>query len=133
MDERFNFKIWNKKTKKFIQSPISVGNGTFYIFNIDSVKRYEINDDVEICQSTGFKDINGNLIYEGDIVQRLKVGNSILPEVEYIGIVERYSANGGYCIKTKDKFPFKHFVYNKQAKIIGNKYENSDLLKELEK
>lgn len=59
MKNRFKFRHWDKRINKM-----------FYPERNDSFGYYVNNSDIiETMQSTGLKDKNGKLIYEGDIVQ----------------------------------------------------------------
>ena len=76
-------------------------------------------------QYTGLEDKNGNPVYEGDIVRgRIITGG----KTHYGTNVVEYSENeydyGGYCIG----FEINGFFLDYE--VIGNIYENPDLLKD---
>lgn len=70
MKDRFKFRLWNKEAKEmllvysfdknFIQATPD--------YVVPSIRRFNTNDCI-LMQCTGLNDINGQLIYEGDIVQ----------------------------------------------------------------
>lgn len=76
-----------------------------------------------ICRKTGLKDKNGNDIYEGDI---------LLFECGYKFYYEVFFQDGAFCyyenVKTKTVRSFKDFLLSTQCEIIGNKFDNPELL-----
>lgn len=79
--------------------------------------------DCEVMQYTGLKDKNGVEIYEGDVL----LGHCVYPECnifesKLIGEVY-YSSRG-----TWDCYSYILGGFNEQVEVIGNIYENADLL-----
>ena len=138
MQDRFKFRVWCKECKEWEKDRVAITNKENYIINfsnqnftrvtnIDPV-RHEIN----FC--TGLKDKNGKLIYEGDIVDKgtrckwiitwFKNRFILVPDFEY--------KNKDKCANDRE-CGFKYFENNhsyadKDDEVIGNIYENPELL-----
>lgn len=117
MQDRFKFRFWDKETQTMQKSPMIELRQRM---TLDTI----FNDDrVIFMQSTGLKDKNGKLIYEGDIV-KLSSGaiGFIIFECQVYAI--RFSK--------KDKYRRVGLgaYQSKELEIIGNIYENSELLDE---
>lgn len=100
-----------------------------------------VNDDnspIILMQYTGLKDKNGVEIYEGDIITRMSGGLLGDGKLLYTGRVEYQDL--GYVAVYKEKrlagtsheevvSKWGHIVNPSELEIIGNIYENSDILK----
>lgn len=79
-------------------------------------------DEIELMQSTGLFDRNGKEIFEGDILKSNKYITSVFYE------------RGAYCVKfrrttnTTVTMNVISFIEKYKTKIIGNIYENKELL-----
>ena len=110
MKDRFKFRVWNGKEMLY-NSGLGYGEGNQLIEDKGHI----------IMQCTGLKDRNGKLIYEGDILQHPQLPHKVVCEWFQCGFWLNGYQNGA-----KRNL---HDVY-KFYEVIGNIYENKELLKE---
>ncbi|MBF9686633.1 MULTISPECIES: YopX family protein [Streptococcus] len=136
------FRVWDSVEKKFVEHFFITDNGL--ICNMekptsDSKLLIPIEkSELILMQSTGLKDKNGVEIFEGDVVSR----NSGMPSVVKFG-KWIYEEDFGYKIKnigfhlnsSYDDEWFQAMDYEdirKNYEVIGNIYENPELLEDKE-
>jgi hypothetical protein len=102
------FRAWDKQRNCFI-GQADFGSMVFPVDGGNKTTKLNTSDSLELMQYTGLKDKNGKEIYEGDIVKRF------YEDGEPIGLLE---------IKIPDCF----YGERKEMEIIGNIYENPELL-----
>lgn len=104
------FRIWSHASKKFISTvfPIDMRckNAVYHIDNYGIVQQY-----------IGCKDVNGKEIYEGDILETDEAG--------WIAAV--VFGNGMFMCEDRTG-GFSSYVNWGACKVIGNVYENPELL-----
>jgi uncharacterized phage protein (TIGR01671 family) len=145
------FRAWDKKNKKFIDSRFWV---CFYdtppSVIISNVPQNEQPDpkDIELIKYTGRKDINNKEIYKGDIIKGTykefdmhvdgfgrdlprcpKCHPETPPKIVSDIYIVEFEGGSFYLQRhpVKGKFDFN---YHDRIEVIGNIYENPELLKE---
>lgn len=85
-------------------------------------------DEETICQYTGLTDKNGTMIFEGDIVKYTNNQKGLYDIGQKMKGFVWFDKNIG-CYMSKNNFQ-KHidFWFAKDIQVIGNIYENKDLL-----
>ena len=90
-------------------------------------------DQTTICQCTGLKDKNGNLIWENDVVKATVRQNSLCQSSSYSDFYQ-ISYQEKYCyfyLKKKNNnllFDGNWSYYLKSIEVIGNIFDNPELL-----
>lgn len=89
--------------------------------------------DVELMQSTGLKDVYGKEIYDSDIAEFKYPHDKRFKE---IGIITHSAEKACFVIKmirdTIQEFELYRGVANSYLKVIGNKFNNPELLEVVE-
>ena len=135
---KLKFRAWDKlNNEMYVVEQINLNRGEFESIGY-GITFLRGADEVILMQSTGLKDKNGKEIFEGDVVSR----NSGMPSVVEFG-KWIYEEDFGYKIKNigfylnssydDDEF-FQAMDYEdirKNYEVIGNIYENPELLEEI--
>lgn len=122
------FRAWDKETQTMLDVSLidfkkSVLIGEHWEFGETNFINF---DEIELMQSTGLFDKNGREIFEGDILKNNKYITSVFYE------------NGAYCVKfrrtpnTTVTMNVISFIEKYKTRIVGNIYENPELLEEEE-
>ena len=91
--------------------------------NTDLILDLYPKDKIELLEFTGHYDIEGNEIYTGYIVS-FSASNQ-----NYIGVVEWDNSSASYVLKAKNHYN-EYFNEVDNLKVIGNIYENKELINE---
>ena len=135
MNNRFKFRVWDVKNKKFLpESYFAIlGNGKLIVtlsgYYNDFTNTNQ--DDYAVQQYTGLTDSNDDPIYEGDILM-YKSGS--IPTTGVIGQVLYEADEGGYIFQWERKGPNQNYKNLNcdvafESVIVGNIFEHSELLK----
>lgn len=131
MNDRFKFRCFNRKTKKMYEVDslhLDSENEWVWVHYYNPIYDKDLKIQIEhpkciLMQSTGLKDKNGKLIYEGDILQQ--------PQFPHKVVCEWYKDGfwlNGFMNGAKRELRNMHNWYE----VIGNIYENADLLEDTE-
>ncbi|XSE70200.1 YopX family protein [Lactiplantibacillus plantarum] len=123
MATMIKFRAWNQIDSEYINEINAVmsldGSHIWWDINDSGEMKYEDDPgNYKLEQFTGLKDVNGNEIYEGDILENRK----------YRSIVK--FANGKFLadvVGTISRFDLIGETHG--SKVIGNVHENPELLK----
>jgi len=139
------FRVWDRNAKTMSNEPGYIqidGYGNFSVFDDESGEWQEdgkYSADLTLMQYTGLKDKKGVEIFEGDILQYESHGTWENHEVIFVVEYENLNEDqyiGAYFLK--DANGYKRLICNihrpyEYAEIIGNIYENLELLPKTDK
>ena len=112
MNDRLKFRWWNETAKQF------------EYFDFVNPKSFSSYMSKFIEQSTGLKDKNGKLIFEGDILQRM------VQPYNQMGYKENYEVKElGYYLPQGETYGiFCVNLWGTDCEVIGNIHQDSHLL-----
>lgn len=125
MNERFTYRIWNKREKRYIENfDVAFRNHeviiTFEYFDNEYEYIHTFDEDeVTIEQCTSLKDKNGKLIYEGDW---LKTKDDCYCYVVWY--------DGFWWVKSlpSEAMDLEHSEFYKECEVVGNIHNNPDFM-----
>lgn len=130
MNREIKFRAW---TGEVMQYNVMTGwLGGFYVQGIDAKDSASMSpfntkygDHVPIMQFTGLLDKNGKEIFEGDMVEYVDTYDGQITSIDKY-IVE--FAGGGFYLKSVEDEEYNSDINISPVEIIGNIYENPELL-----
>lgn len=138
MSREIKFRAWDKVRKEFLSGgrlliSIEPGNqpkqNNLYLDILTYPNKY--NDRFILMQYTGLTDKNGKEIYEGDILYVEITDSNIGRVIASDNTAVKYK-DGMFGVDWGTRKEFTNFngFYNTTFEVIGNIYENSELLQE---
>jgi uncharacterized phage protein (TIGR01671 family) len=128
------FRAWDTAKNYFDFDPLICGGKACYIDSFDALEDYK-EGRIILQQYTGLKDKNGKEIYEGDIC----LNKNIIYEVRWVESSAKIGVKivkTDYILSRGCTFPIQQYVNDGTLEcafeVIGNIYENPELLKESE-
>ena len=123
MNQReIKFRAWDLKEQRWLFEYEQMGGfslvGEIIMLGEWSSLPTDKLEDVAVMQFTGLKDKNGKEIYEGDVVE----GGEGRKVIVYSGTL------GGFVAKHKASSSHLHVTWFSGYEVIGNIYENPELL-----
>ncbi len=109
------FRAWDKENKKMFEPSELVQEPNLVVGYLDSSGCPKTYDNIELMQFTGLQDKNGKDIYEEDIIKRTSLINGQIREIKEI-------------VRWEIGFSFVGFPITSSYEIIGNVFENPELL-----
>lgn len=121
MNREIKFRVWDIKNKEMLKVQELDFEPTFYggriAIRLDQYNDYFDTEDMILMQYTGLDDKNGKEIYEGDIVKYENMTGKIM------------FFNGSFIMSNfEETEEWELGVINEEIEVIGNIYENSELL-----
>lgn len=123
------FRAWLKQYNVMVDD---VSDLTFFEGNLKFIGRRTVGgvsfqysvEEIELMQSTGLKDKNSKEIFEGDIV---KMAKDVYSDLTYYEIVRH--RGGAYRLES-NQHGCELWLRHTNCEVIGNIYENQELLEE---
>ncbi|WP_064611181.1 YopX family protein [Streptobacillus moniliformis] len=124
------YRAWLKDKNKMVEVSIVRFNSKFIEYfevDEDGILRFKTSlfEDIEFMQYTNIKDMNGKEIYEGDIIE-----NNV---IDFRSDVSFSKKSASFVMKNNlgTEFHLEKEMVKREFQIIGNIYENKDLIKKI--
>ena len=130
------FRAWDKHGQKmFANDELIIWNGNVYAndskkLTCNYLKGWTI-DDKYLMQSTGIRDMNNREIFEGDVVRQVRTQPTTENEI-ITGVVTMIEGTW-LIMNDNEQLASKLWSETDENEIIGNIYENKELLEGEEK
>lgn len=129
------FRVWDKLTKKFSSKDgCNLHGEVFFLFGAGALKpnddrsTFDYLNDVEFHQFTGCVDVDGNEIYEGDVIESIFLDETPCRHLIWFSdasFVAVQTCNSDWC-NGKGKLS-QQWLTGCEKRVIGNIYDNPEL------
>lgn len=130
------YRAWDKENDQMLFPDDT--DKIYFEITVDGIVTYDMNHilpdgtftilDTVLMQSTGFHDKNGKEIFVGDIVihTQKSINYGDVYHHDYAEVFQQ--RNGAYRIRGKHIYEMDAFCNRKRLKVVGNIFENAELL-----
>lgn len=128
MNDRYLFRAKRIDNGEWVEGLLTIMWGQCHIINPNDENTAYMIDPSTICQCTGLKDKNGNMVFENDIMSAHL--DDIFPEdITYARVIWEYT---GYCLREKESIDIQPLKENvmKYFTVCGNIFDNPELLEQ---
>lgn len=131
MSRELKFRAWNKNANRY-SKPFGIKSTVLNFTDDDGLGIMKSLSNEEVEQFTGFKDVNGKEIYEGDIVRSIK-GFYSSKIAKVVWMEKRcafyFISNGcGTDIVNRNPHESAYKINSYKVEVIGNIHETPELL-----
>jgi uncharacterized phage protein (TIGR01671 family) len=126
MNREIKFRAWHKQVEAM--KPVEWMNFKGDLLKVPFYGNWA-KSSCALMQYTGLKDKNGKEIYEGDLIRREDVGNYAKGGLS--NLMEITFEDGSFCTRSGEfRTSLIEMEYPEYYEIVGNVYENPELLQE---
>ena len=128
MNDRYLFRAKQINNGEFVEGLLTIMWGQFHIINPDDENTAYPIDESTICQCTGLKDKNGNLIWENDIVAYWDTYSTENGQAEMDCIGKVVWDDETISFQVTNRLSAESYEVLDDCSVIGNIFDTKELL-----